>query len=60
MKSTTVTKDMLIWNNGRSGMYKSPQGYVLVEYSTGVCRWMSTRQAKQFMKPISTESKGGD
>ncbi len=53
MKTTTVTKDMLVWHDSRCGMYKSPtQGYVLVEYSTGDCRWMDAHQARKFMKAV--------
>ena len=50
MKSVIVTKDMLIWHDDRSGMYKTPHGYVLVEYATGDAQWMPDRQAKSFLK----------
>ena len=49
MNTVTVTRDMLIWHDDRCGMYKTPQGYVLVEYTTGDARWMGARQAKYFM-----------
>ena len=53
MKTVTITKDMLVWHDQRSGLYKSPQGYVLVEYKTGDARYMSQQQAKNWLEMMS-------
>ena len=45
----TVTKAMLEWHDDTCGLYKTPKGYVLIEYASGDARWMPVRQAKQFM-----------
>lgn len=46
----TVTKEMLEWQDDTCGLYKTPEGYVLVEYSSGDARWMNHSQAKDFMR----------
>lgn len=56
MKTVTITKDMLIWHDDRSGLYKSPKGYVLVEYATGDARWMNKRWANDFLKVVTSEA----
>ncbi len=52
----TVTKDMLIWHDTQCGLYKTPQGHVLLEYQTGDGHWMSARQAKNWLKLDDTNS----
>ena len=47
--SVTVTKDMLVFNTDKYGIYKHPkEGYCLIE--EGYARWMSARQAKALIK----------
>ena len=51
--SVAVTKDMLVWQDNQNGLYKTPKGYVLLEYRTGDARWMSARQAENWLKLVA-------
>lgn len=54
MKTVRATKEDLVWHDDRCGMYKTKEGYALLEYTTGDVMWMSARQAKSFIKLAKT------
>jgi len=53
-RTITITRDMLVWHDSQRGLYKSSQGYALVEYATGDVRYMSEQQAKDWLKRMGS------